>query len=137
MTPRRVVGVKVPRGRAADFARVGEGFWDGAEVARAYGYPNAAGVLLVHAAIAYADAVSIHVNGVKSRAESHMGAADILRGLSEGDEGAGKALHHLEEVVRVKNRVSYEGEEFRAADLETLRKHLTRFREWARQRLRH
>lgn len=136
MTPRRVIGVKVPRGRAADFARVGQGFWDGAEVAREFGYPNAAGVLLVHAAIAYADAVSIHVNGVKSRAESHMGAADILRGLSAADEAAGKAVGHLEKVIEVKNLVSYQGEDFRTADLETLRKHLARFRDWAVRRLR-
>lgn len=135
MTPRRVASIKVPRGRASGFARVGEGFWNGAEVASEFGYSNAAGVLLVHSAIAYADAVSIHVNGVKSRADSHMGAADILKGLSAGGEDLGKARRHLEQVIEVKNRVSYEGEEFRPSDLEALRKHAARFREWARKRL--
>ncbi|TPW21087.1 MAG: hypothetical protein FD126_1039 [Elusimicrobia bacterium] len=135
MTPRRVSSVKVPRARALGFSRVGEGFWEGAEVAREFGYPNAAGVLLVHAAIAYADAVSIHVNGVKSRGDDHLAAVGILKGLPGGDEALGSALRHLEKVIEVKNRVSYEGEEFRSADLETLRKHSARFREWARKRL--
>jgi hypothetical protein len=40
-------------------------------------YWNAAGVLLVHAAIALTDALTVKIGGAKSTGEDHMLAADL------------------------------------------------------------
>ena len=49
----------VDRLRYQDSKKAAEHFYEAAEVAMEYSYWTAAGVLIVHSAIAYADAISI------------------------------------------------------------------------------
>ena len=135
MTPRGQRRVSVARSKGSDYARVGESFYHGAELAKEFEYWNAAGVLVVHAAIAYTDAITIAAGGVKSRGEDHMAAADLLREIVPLDEGGLRAARHLERMIHEKNRVSYEGEIYARKDIEVLWKHLARYRAWARERL--
>jgi len=63
--------VSIERLQAANYIRVAENFYNGADVATQYEYWNASGVLIVHSAIAYADALTIKYGGVKSKGENY------------------------------------------------------------------
>ena len=67
MTPRLSRRIAVPRMKHHDYAKAADNFHAGAEVAKEFEYWNAAGVLVIHAAIAYTDAITIKVGGVKSQ----------------------------------------------------------------------
>jgi hypothetical protein len=56
---------------------VAENFAQAAAMAVEFQYWNAAGVLLVHSAIALTDALTVKIGGVKSTGEDHMLAADL------------------------------------------------------------
>lgn len=131
MTPRRQRRVSVPRYRKSDYARVAENFYRGAELAREFEYWNAAGVLIVHSAIAYTDAITIKFGGVKSKGEEHMAAENLLRQVVVLDEQGNRAVRHFERMIHEKNRVSYEGEVYMRKDIDTLWKYLDRYRTWA------
>lgn len=137
MTPRRHRRVSVPKSRKSDYARVAENFYKGAEVAKEFEYCNAAGVLIVHSAIAYTDALTIKFGGVKSKGEDHMAAVDLLRQVVALDEQGEAATRHLERIINEKNRVSYEGEVYTKKDVANLWKHLLRYQTWAVSMLKH
>ena len=86
MTPRRQKTLSVPKSRSKDYRRVAESFYKGAETAKEFEYWNAAGVLIVHAAIAYADSISIRRGERKSKGEDHAAAIDLLRSIIKLDE---------------------------------------------------
>ncbi|MFH2202240.1 MAG: hypothetical protein ABIJ96_03920 [Elusimicrobiota bacterium] len=132
MSPRPQKRVSVPKARSKDYRKVAENFYQGAEMAQGFEYWNAAGVLIVHAAIAYTDAITIRRGGVKSKGEDHAAAADLLRGIIPVDEAAQKALRQLERMIHEKNRVSYEGHVYTRKDIGNLWKSLERYRAWAR-----
>ncbi len=131
MTPRLTKRVSVPKSKSSDYAMVGDNFYKGAEVAREFEYWNAAGLLIVHAAIAYTDALTIKFGGVKSKGEDHMAAVELLRQVIALDEKGLAGARHLERIINEKNRVSYEGEVYTRKDVDMLWKHLLRYREWA------
>ena len=70
MSPRRSKRASIPRSKYQDYVRVAESFCAGAEAAKAFEYWNAAGVLIVHAAIAYSDAMTIKIGGMKSQGDA-------------------------------------------------------------------
>jgi HEPN domain-containing protein len=125
--------VAVSRSKAVSYRAVAENFFQGADVARQFEYWNAAGVLIVHAAIAYADAISIRLGSVKSRGEDHHETIALLEELLTAGEERRKALHQLRRIIDQKNAVSYSGEIYRRKDVEELWKLASRFREWAIQ----
>ncbi|OGS51386.1 MAG: hypothetical protein A3J79_08730 [Elusimicrobia bacterium RIFOXYB2_FULL_62_6] len=131
MTPRITKRVSVPKSKRHDYSAVAGNFFSGAEVAREFDYYNAAGVLIVHAAIAYTDAITIKFGGVRSKGEDHMAAVDLLRQVVALDERGLAGARHLERIINEKTRVSYEGEVYTKKDIEALWKHLLRYREWA------
>ncbi len=131
MTPRRHRRVSVPKSKKSDYVRVAENFYKGAEVAKEFDYCNAAGVLIVHAAIAYTDALTIKFGGVKSKGEDHMAAVDLLHQVVALDEQGKAGTRHLEKIISEKNRVSYEGEVYTKKDVDNLWKHLLRYQTWA------
>lgn len=125
--------VSIPRNKYSDYEKVAQNFCAGAEVARTFEYWNAAGVLIVHAAIAITDAVTIKIGGVKNRGEDHMAAADLVRGVVLLDEKGLKALQHFSRIIEQKNIVSYNGEIYVKSDIDFLWKHLERYLGWANQ----
>ena len=97
---------------------------------------RAAGILLVHAAIALTDALTVRTGGVKGTGEHHQEAVDLVRELLPNTSGLGPALRHLEAIIHEKNRVSYTGDPFTASDIARIRTHYERFALWVKDQLR-
>jgi len=124
--------VPVERSKVPEYVKVAQNFYDGADLAREFQYWNAAGVLIVHAAIALADAIAIKMGGVKSRGSDHQDTVALLEELIVTNKENQRALHQLRRIIDHKNAVSYSGEVYERADIEQLWKLVTRFRDWAR-----
>jgi len=131
MTPRMNKRASVPHAKHHDYRKVADNFYSGAEAAKAFDYWNAARVLIVHAAIAYTDALTIKIGGVKSQGEDHMAAVDLVKEVVRLDEHGEKALNHLWRMIQEKSVVSYNGEIYTRQDIDKLWKHLERYRAWA------
>lgn len=123
--------IKVDKNKSSDYTSVADNFTKGAELAKEFGYWNAAGVLIVHAAIAYTDAITIKVAGVKSRGEDHAQAARLMEEVVALDEDGRKALNKLRRLIEEKNLVSYSGEIYQKNDIERMWKLLERYKNWA------
>jgi hypothetical protein len=122
---------QVDRSRWRQFQAAAESFTQAAELATEFHYWNAAGVLLVHAAIALTDALTVKVGGVKSAGEDHALAADLLETVLAIDPEGKKAVTHLRALIREKTLVSYSGEIYRSEDIRRMARHLDRYRAWA------
>jgi len=96
---------------------------------------RAAGILLVHAAIALTDALTVRVGGIKSTGEHHQEALDLVRELLPNAARLGPALQHLQAIIQEKNRVSYTGDPFTATDIARMRTHYERFALWVKDQL--
>ena len=116
------------RSRAPGYALTAGRFFDGAESAMDLGNWDAAGLLYVHAAIAFADAVAIRRKGEKSAGENHLDAVALFAEAAAGVDGREEAIKHLRRLIEEKTRVSYIGTALRKAEAEELRKHADRFR---------
>ncbi|NWG28976.1 MAG: HEPN domain-containing protein [Ignavibacteriaceae bacterium] len=128
---RKTVRTKVDRVNWKDYKKVAESFFGGAEVAFEYEYWNAAGVLIVHSAIAYADSISIKLAGVKSQGEDHNQTVTLLKELLAVTDENKKAFTHLEKIIAHKTSVSYSGDVYDRKDVESLWKNFERFKRWA------
>ena len=95
------------------------------------GYWTAAGVLIVHAAIAYADALCIRSAGEKSSGDNHEDALSLLDQAIPDAEDKTNALNQLQRIIEEKTKVSYLGNLYTASQCHDLWKRLQRFREWA------
>ncbi|MBI4716025.1 MAG: hypothetical protein HY760_08840 [Nitrospirae bacterium] len=123
----------VDREKAGDYASAGEQFFRAAGLAREFEYWDAAGLLYVHSAIAFADAVAIARRGEKSTSENHMDALALLEEALENVKGRNEATEHMRRMIDEKTRVSYMGISFRRADLEKMETHADRFRAFVRR----
>lgn len=128
--PRGAKTVTVDKSKAINYKAVADNFYKGAEVAAEYEYWNAAGVLIVHAAIAYGDAITIKYGGVKSRGEDHQQLVNLLEEKVADSDDKKKALLQLSKIIAHKNSVSYSGDIYDDKDIEKLKKHIDRFRSW-------
>ena len=94
-------------------------------------YWNASGVLIIHAAIALADAITIKIGGVKCSGEDHHEVIGLINELITSTEEKKKALNQLDRIIDHKSAVSYRGDIYQSEDIELLWKYLDRFRRWA------
>ena len=123
--------ISMNKSLASNFIQVSNNFNEGANVAFEYEYYNAAGVLIVHAAIALADALTIKLGGVKCKGENHNEILGLLKDLSPAGTQRNVALNQLEAIISHKNAVSYSGSIYDKKDIEKLLKHFQRFSNWA------
>jgi HEPN domain-containing protein len=123
--------VKMDKSLSANFIQVSKNFSDGANIAFEYEYFNAAGILIVHSAIALADALTIKLGGIKCKGENHSEILGLLKDLSTDSSQRDNALNQLESIIAHKNSVSYSGSIYDKKDIEKLLKHLERFTNWA------
>lgn len=128
----------VPRHRAPEYRRVAEGLYWSAEDLFALAdersrYGNAIGVLAVHSAIAWTDALTIGFGGRKHTGARHVGAADVL--LEEVGEirVSSDARKTLQAILGAKDEVSYQGEYYSVEQAMTLLTQLRAYRDWARE----
>jgi len=125
--------VNVPKSQFKQYKRIADGFFQGAVNERELSNWNASGVLIVHAAIAYADAVTIKFGGVRSKGDDHQDVVRLLDTLIPQSETKKTALNQLEKLIAHKTSVSYSGETYDGNDIEKLFKHLERFKNWAKK----
>lgn len=111
---------------------VAEHFFAAAGASRDLEYWTAAGVLIVHAAIAYTDALCVMLSGQKSAGEDHEDSITLLDSVVADDAQKQKALSQLRRIIEEKTRVSYLGELYGQDDISEMLKRLERFRTWAR-----
>ncbi len=123
--------ISMNKSLASNFIQVSNNFNEGANIAFEYEYYNAAGVLIVHAAIALADAITIKLGGVKCKGENHNEILGLLKDLSPAGTQRNNALNQLEAIISHKNAVSYSGSIYDKKDIEKLLKHFQRFSNWA------
>jgi len=128
---RKLKTVAVDKHKAKDFITVAKNFFNGAQVAAEYEYWNAAGVLIVHSAIAYSDAVTVKYGKTKSKSDDHQDVINLIDSLVAGSEEKNKALIQLSKIISHKNLVSYSGNIYTRKDIQILWKYLERFVSWA------
>lgn len=128
---RKVARKSVDKSAFKNYKIVAESFYNGAEVAKEYEYWNAAGVLIVHSAIAYSDAICIKYGGVKSQSEDHHQVVSLVDELISETKEKQLALNQLERIIQHKTAVSYSGDIYDKKDIEMLWKYLERFKSWA------
>ena len=128
---KKSIRASVDRSKFANYKLVAENFYKGAKLASDHDYFNAAGVLIVHAAIAYADALTIKYIGAKSKGEDHHEVISLLEEVFPLNDDRKKSLNHLNAMIEHKNAVSYSGDVYDKKDIEQLWKHLERFKSWA------
>ena len=132
---RKTTRKSIDKSKFNNYRIVAESFYGGAEVAKEYEYWNASGVLIIHAAIAYSDAICIKFGGVKSQGEDHNQAIFLLKELLSTSDENRKAFQNLEKMIAHKNSVSYSGDVYEAKDINLLWKHLERFKTWGEELL--
>lgn len=121
----------VDRSRYREYHRVAGHFYDAAEASMELEYWTAAGVLIVHSAIAFADSLCIKLSGQKSTGDNHEDAIALLDQVVAGGEDKSRAINNLGRIIEEKTRVSYLGDLYTPADTKALWKQLQRFRAWA------
>ncbi|MGA7723244.1 MAG: hypothetical protein WCA84_18905 [Ignavibacteriaceae bacterium] len=122
---------KIDVNKYLDFIKVSDDFSNGSESAYTFEYYNAAGVLVIHAAIALADAVTIKLSGKKCSGESHYDIIDLLRLVTPPSQNKNKSLDQFKKLIDHKNKVSYYGDIYFKKDVDKLLNHFKRFKSWA------
>ncbi len=127
---------RVPRKRmesasSKKFRIVADNFYEAAKIASEFEYFNAAGVLIIHSAIALADAITIKLSSSKVAGDNHYEILNLLMESVPESKNSKQALLHLEKLIDHKNAVSYSGEIYHKKDIIILWKHYDRFRDWA------
>ncbi|MBU1297647.1 MAG: hypothetical protein KKB77_00640 [Bacteroidetes bacterium] len=107
---KRISRKLVNRQKYYDYNIVAQQFYEAAEVAKDFKYWNAAGVLIVHAAIAYTDAISIKISGQKSSSENHEDAIALVDSIVANGDEKKKAMNQLRKIIAEKTMVSYAGD---------------------------
>lgn len=121
------------RARYREYEQVADHFYEAARDAMDLEYWTAAGVLIVHAAIAYADALCIQQAGVRSGAENHEESAVLLEQTLPSNDATSTAIRHLRRIIDEKTKVSYLGELYSRDQTKGLWNRLDRFRQWAKR----
>ena len=122
---------KIDINKYLDFIKVSEDFSSGCEPAYTFEYYNAAGVLIIHAAIALADAVTIKLSGKKCSGDSHYDIIVLLKAVTPPSTGKSKSLDQFKKLIDHKNKVSYYGDIYLKRDVDKLLKYFERFKTWA------
>ncbi|MHB8580416.1 MAG: hypothetical protein ACYDA4_11240 [Ignavibacteriaceae bacterium] len=122
---------KIEVNKYLDFIKVSKDFSNGCESAYTFEYYNAAGVLVIHAVIALADAVTIKLSGKKCSGDSHYDIIDLLKLVTPPSQNKNKALDQFKKLVDHKNKVSYYGDIYLKKDVDKLLKYFERFKSWA------
>ena len=120
---RKTKKVSVDKRKADNFLKVSANFEEAARLAYEFEYYNAAGVLVVHAAIALADAITIKFGGIKNRSENHLEIINLIREVVRDEEKRKKASNQLEALISHKSSVSYSGDIYQKKDIDKMLKH--------------
>ena len=95
---------------------------------------EAAQILAIHAAIAAADAFTIHFLGMRCASRRHKDAESLVRQV-KSVPGVNPAVQHLHRVLKEKSVIEYSGREPRPDDAAALCDHARKFVEFVRRSL--
>ena len=129
--PSKLTSARIDNTKYFDFIKVAENFKNGAELAIEFGYHNAAGVLIVHSAIALADSITIKYSSSKIKGDSYYDIIALLKNVLPPKLMNDSAIDHLKKIIDQKNSVSYSGDIYHKSDIIKLNKHFMRFSGWA------
>ena len=115
-----------------NFLNVAKNFFSGSELAFEFEYWNAAGLLVIHAAIALADSVTIKKSSKKSSSENHYDIIPLLVDITPPHKSKNNAIDCLKKLIEHKNIVSYSGDIYQKKDIEKLIKYYKKFELWAK-----
>lgn len=121
----------IPKHKFKDYRNVAEHFYNAAKDSIELEYFTAAGVLIVHSAIAFTDALCIKLAGVKSVGEDHEDAIILIEKIVADSEEKKKSLNQLYRIIEEKTKVSYLGELYTGSQTKDMWKRLERYRKWA------
>ncbi len=121
----------IPRQNYKKYLDVAELFYKAAKDSMELDYWTASGVLIVHSAIAFSDALSIKLSGLKSIGENHEDAITLLENAVGDTDEKSKAMNQLRRIIEEKTKVSYLGELYTSVQTKEIWKRLERFRKWA------
>jgi hypothetical protein len=121
----------VSRNHFIQYQKVAEHFFVAAKDALELEYWTAAGVLIVHSAIAFVDALCVKQSGQRSSGENHEDAIALLEEVVAGGDEKERAVNQIRRIVEEKTKVSYLGDLYTSKQAEELWKRLERFRDWA------
>ena len=117
--------------RFKDFQQVTISFFEGAEIAQEYEYYQAAGLLVIHSAIALADAITVKLLSEKCSGENHYEVLNLLEEAIPKSKIRNQSLKHFKNLIDHKNLISYTGDIYYKKDVDKLFRHYTRFANWA------
>lgn len=123
----------IPHHRYKAFRSVAEHFYNAAKDSMELEYWTAAGVLIVHSAIAYTDSLCIKLAGVRSIGESHEDTVTLVENVVGETDEKSNAINHLRRIIEEKTKVSYLGELYSSSQTKEMWKRLERFRKWAEE----
>lgn len=121
----------VPKSKYKKYLSTAEHFYEAASDSMELGYWTAAGVLIVHSAIAFSDALCIKLGGVRSTADDHEDAIALLESTTAQGSDKTKAINHFKRIIEEKTKVSYLGELYSDKQTQDMWRRLERFRRWA------
>lgn len=121
---------KIDVNKNLDFEKISMDFANGCHSAYTFEYYNAAGVLVIHAAIALADSATIKLAGKKCSGDSHYDIIELLRQVTPPSTSKNKALDQFKKLIDHKNQVSYYGDIYYKKDVDKLLKYFERFKTW-------
>lgn len=121
----------IPRLNFKKYLNVAEHFYQAAKDSLELDYWTASGVLIVHSAIAYSDALCIKLSGVKSIGENHEDAIALLESTVGYTSEKSSALNQFRRIIEEKTKVSYLGELYSSSQTKEMWKRLERFRKWS------
>lgn len=128
---KKITSKKYENRKFRDFLKVAENFKNAADLAIEFEYYNAAGVLIIHSAMAYADSITIKLSSQKTTGDSHYDIIALLKNIVPTESKNKSALDHFKKLIDHKNIVSYSGDVYTKSDLDKLNKHFARFSFWA------
>ena len=124
----------VDREKASNYKVIAQQFYETMEDSLGARRWNAVGLNGIHACISLTDAILAKYKGIRSTDSNHIMSADLLGQVFQNEEGK-KYKRRLEEILRLKNVVSYEGREFSESEANKIALSVDRFFSWAMQKV--
>jgi hypothetical protein len=124
----------VDREKSSNYKLIAQQFYDTMQDALIARRWNAVGLNGIHGCISLTDAILSKYKGIRSTDSNHIMAADLLGQVFQNEEGK-KYKRRLEEILRLKNVVSYEGREFNQSEANKIALSVDRFFSWGLQKV--
>lgn len=114
-----------------DFQQVATNFVQGAKVAYDYEYFQAAGLLVIHSAIALADSITVKLLSEKCTGDNHYEVLNLMQDALPKNKKNDQPLKQFKNLIDHKNLISYTGDIYYKKDVDKIMKHYERFASWA------